>query len=65
MPSCPTCRGMGKIKQTQLCMDCNGSGQVTDKMLKFIEYYKNHKKDMKAIEELTNIESGANLVGKI
>ncbi len=43
MPFCPSCRGIGKSTQTKTCNDCDGKGIVTEKMFKFIEFYKNKK----------------------
>lgn len=54
MPTCPTCRGIGKITQTTICPDCYGNGIITEKMLEFINYYYNKKKIEKEVERLSN-----------
>lgn len=54
MPICPTCKGIGKVKQTELCPDCFGKGTITDNMMKFIEFYKHKKLLEKEIDQLEN-----------
>lgn len=43
MPFCKYCNGVGKLKQSQDCPDCNGKGIISKKMADFHEYYENYK----------------------
>jgi RecJ-like exonuclease len=59
MPTCPSCKGKCKIidskyKVTVTCNDCDGRGIVSDKTLKFIEYYNRKKLLDTAISVLEN-----------
>ena len=61
MPGCPTCEGKQKVFDPEFkamvnCPDCNGKGIVTDKMLKFIEYYSHKEQVRKEINTLENDE---------
>ena len=52
MPFCPTYNGLGKKKQSELCIDCNGKGTIDQNTLNFIEYCQNRTKIQKEIARL-------------
>ena len=57
MAFCPTCNGIGKLKQSLLCPDCNGKGIISKNLFNFIQYYQDKKKIEAEIDRL-EIESG-------